>query len=426
MGIEAEGFNVEKTSFQVFMQDLEGKLALITGAGGVTPVDAEGAPYSFGLEEVRRPMLVLGLPGIGKTCGIRGIIEKLNATLPDEKKLGFKKTLLGQTVVGSMEGIPVVNPTTGKVVRVQIPDLPDPERDGEYGVYFLDEITTADEAQVQPALGLTDDSRNIGEYQLPEHWVVVAAGNGDDCANFVELHDMTINRFNVYDIAYDYAHDWKPWALNNKIDEMVIAFLNFSPETCIRVESSDLDKAGKQFPSPRSWTRLSAELEMRKAMGREVTESELPSFCSRIIGSKAAHEFAAFCAFKSKVNYRADAICNGTEKDPENMQEEVFHIILEQTMKYLNANVKCSSEMDASDTDIKYVGEAIKWFTKFEHFDTEKTINAIVEITRLGRDGLFGKIAISNTNYLSRYPEYDTFLDKHFDAIAEILNDYAA
>ena len=52
-----------------------------------------------------------------------------------------------------MQGIPVALPN-GKTVRVQMPDLPDPERDGEYGVLFLDEITTADEMQVQPALGL--------------------------------------------------------------------------------------------------------------------------------------------------------------------------------------------------------------------------------------------------------------------------------
>ena len=424
MGREGEGFNVEKSYFSEFVKDLEAKLALITGAGGVVPVDSPNADYPFGLEEVRRPVLVLGLPGIGKTCGIKATIEKLNKTLPPEKKLGFKKTLLGQTVVGSMEGIPVVDPNTGNAVRVQIPDLPNPEKDGEYGVYFLDEITTADAAQVQPALGLADDSRNIGEYTLPEHWLVVSAGNGDDCANFLELADMTINRFSVYDISYDYARDWKPWALNNKIDEMIIAFLNFSPDTCCRVESTDLDRAGKQFPSPRSWTRLSAELAMRKSMGREVTQAELPAFASRIIGSKAANEFAAFCAFKSKVNYTPEAICNGTEKDPDNMQEEVFHIILEQTMKFLNRNVKCDSFENATKEEIKYIGEAVKWFIKFEQFDVEKTINAIVEITRLGANGLFGKIVINNQDYIALYPEYDSFLDKHFEAISEVINDY--
>ena len=136
--------------------------------------------------------MVLGDPGIGKTCGIVSIIDELNAQLPADKKLGFKKILLGQTVVGSLSGIPVINNQTSEVKRVQAPDLPIAERDGEYGVLFLDEITTADEAQVQPALGLCDDTRNIGTYQLPEHWVVVAAGNGPSCANFIELHDMTL------------------------------------------------------------------------------------------------------------------------------------------------------------------------------------------------------------------------------------------
>ena len=98
-------------------------------------------------------MLIVGLPGIGKTCGIISSIKEMNKRLPAEKQLGFKKILLGQTVVGSLSGIPVSRPD-GTVVRIQIPDLPNPERDGEYGVLFLDEITTADEMQIQPALGL--------------------------------------------------------------------------------------------------------------------------------------------------------------------------------------------------------------------------------------------------------------------------------
>lgn len=418
MSLEGEGFNVSKTNFHEFLEDLEGKLALLTGAGGVVPVDDVEAPYSFTLEDVRRPVLVLGLPGIGKTCGIIGIVEKLNAILPEDRKLGFKKTLLGQTVVGTMEGIPVVVPSTGKVVRVQVPDLPDPERDGEYGVYFLDEITTADEAQVQPALGLADDSRSIGEYQLPEHWVVVAAGNGDDCANFVELHDMTISRFGVYDIEFDYKRDWKQWALDNDIDPMIIAYLNFDPQNCIHVESDDLSKSGKQFPCPRTWTRLSAELKMRKALGKEVSDADLPAFCSRFIGTKAANSFSAFCAFKQEVTYDAERIAKGQEEDPKNVKEEVFHIILEQCMKFLSTHIKTEDPNMATDEELSYLGETIKWFIKFEDFRMDSTINAIIEITKMG---CFGKIAVMNPNFCVKYPEYMEFTLRHSDAIQYLL-----
>ena len=150
-----ETLNSSKCTLSTFFEDLTGQLTLLT----------ELVPYAdkgLTLEDVRRPMLVIGKPGIGKTCGIISIVKKLNEMLPAEKKLGFKKILLGQTIVGSLTGIPVVMPD-GSVKRVQMPDLPDPKKDGEYGVLFLDEITTADEMQIQPALGLTDDSRSLGE-----------------------------------------------------------------------------------------------------------------------------------------------------------------------------------------------------------------------------------------------------------------------
>lgn len=419
MSIEAEGFNVQKTNFKTFIDELEGKLALLTGAGGVTAVDAPNANYSFTLEDVRRPMLCLGLPGIGKTCAIGGVIEKLNKTLPPDKQLGFKKTLLGQTVVGTMEGIPVVNPTTGKVVRVQVPDLPDPAVDGEYGVYFLDEITTADEAQVQPALGLTDDSRSIGQYKLPDHWVVIAAGNGDDCANFVELHDMTISRFEVFDIAYDYKIDWRPWAVQNNIDEMIISFLNFSPTTCVRIESDDLAKSGKLFPTPRTWTRLSSELNMRKVLGKEVSETMLPAFASRIVGTKAANEFAAFCAFKKDVAYDAEKIAHGTEVPPKSVKDQIFHITLGQCMKYLKTTIKATDISQVTPTDIDLIGNTLNWFLKFETIHLDNCITAIMTITQ---NKIWGTV-VFKPEYVAKYPEYNNFIQKHADSIMAIIDD---
>ena len=117
------------------------------------------------------------------------IVENLiDKEMPKDKQFGFKKIQLGKLVVGDLTGIPVVMPD-GTVKRVHVPDLPpnDPKDPNfkEYGVLFLDEITTVDEAQMQPALGLADSSRDMGEYKLPEHWLVVAAGNGPDCTNFM-------------------------------------------------------------------------------------------------------------------------------------------------------------------------------------------------------------------------------------------------
>ena len=71
---EKEGFNVAKCDMNEFFDDLEGKLTLLT-----EQVDYKSAGLT--LQDVRKPMLVMGLPGIGKTCGIISIIKKLNNQL---------------------------------------------------------------------------------------------------------------------------------------------------------------------------------------------------------------------------------------------------------------------------------------------------------------------------------------------------------
>ena len=122
---ESEGLNLPKSTLTEFFDDVEGRLALLTG---LVPYE----DFGLTLEDVRKPLLVIGKPGIGKTMGILSSIKELNKKLPPEKQLGFKKILLGQTVVGSLTGIPVAKPD-GTVVRIQLPDLPNPETDGEYG-----------------------------------------------------------------------------------------------------------------------------------------------------------------------------------------------------------------------------------------------------------------------------------------------------
>lgn len=353
-----ENLNVPKSNMTEFFDDLEGRIALLTE-------QVNYKELGLTLEDIRRPLLVIGLPGIGKTCGIMSIIKKYNSVLPPEKQLGFKKILLGQTVVGSLEGIPVSMPD-GRVVRIQMPDLPDPERDGEYGVLFLDEITTADEMQIQPALGLADDSRNIGEYSLPEHWIVVAAGNGLDCTNFVRLDAMTISRFVTYDIAYNYRKDWRPYAHKHDINPDIIAFLNFDNDVCVRVEGTDMDTAGKQFPCPRTWERLSKELRMREIRGKEVTQDEMANFAGRIIGQRAANEFSAFLEFKVKAAYDPDRIIAGEEADPEQMEAQTFHLLLEACIKRIKTELSETGDGKGNYPleTYKHLANFMNWFLK--------------------------------------------------------------
>lgn len=412
---QQEGLNLPHSTLTEFFDDVEGKLAMLTG---LVPYE----DFGLTLEEIRRPLLVIGKPGIGKTCGVLSSIREMNKKLPKDRKLGFKKILLGQTVVGSLSGIPVSKPD-GTVVRIQLPDLPNPQRDGEYGVLFLDEITTADEMQIQPALGLADDSRSLGEYSLPEHWIVIGAGNGPDCTNFVRLDDMTLTRFSAYDINYNYHKDFRPYAHATGINEDIIAFLNFKPDLCVRPESTDMDSAGKMFPCPRTWERLSIELKMRKVQGKPVDPDQIANFAGRIIGIKAGREFGAFMQYRKTLAYDIDKILAGTEKDPEvGMPAETYHIIIQSLIKKITDKVKTYDSIDDVPLHVyEMCGHMLHWILKFQ--ELERKVNAIAEI-RDDCDLLVD--LIFDDDFEENYcPEIDDFLRENNVLLNSAFNNIA-
>lgn len=412
---QQEGLNLPHSTLTEFFDDVEGKLAMLTG---LVPYE----DFGLTLEEIRRPLLVIGKPGIGKTCGVLSSIREMNKKLPKDRKLGFKKILLGQTVVGSLSGIPVSKPD-GTVVRIQLPDLPNPQRDGEYGVLFLDEITTADEMQIQPALGLADDSRSLGEYTLPEHWIVIGAGNGPDCTNFVRLDDMTLTRFSAYDINYNYHKDFRPYAHATGINEDIIAFLNFKPDLCVRPESTDMDSAGKMFPCPRTWERLSIELKMRKIQGKPVDPDQIANFAGRIIGIKAGREFGAFMQYRKTLAYDIDKILAGTEKDPEvGMPAETYHIIIQSLIKKITDKVKTYDSIDDVPLHVyEMCGHMLHWILKFQ--ELERKVNAIAEI-RDDCDLLVD--LIFDDDFAENYcPEIDDFLRENNVLLNSAFNNIA-
>jgi hypothetical protein len=127
--------------------------------------------------------------------------------------------------------------------------LPDVSRHGQAGVLFLDEITSAPPAVSAAAYQLILD-RRLGDYQVPPHWAIFAAGNrqGDRGVTY-SMPAPLANRFSHFEVE-THLDDWVSWAYANGIDERVIAFLRFRPELLF-----DFDPAHNPvaFPSPRSW-----------------------------------------------------------------------------------------------------------------------------------------------------------------------------
>ena len=420
---EKEGMNVESCTLQEFLSDFELAITLMEK-------DAETLRQAdLTLEQIRTPLLVIGDPGVGKTAGIKSIIDAHNARPDKVHNFGFKIIRLGQKIVGDLDGLPVHDAIAGEVKRLPMADLPQAERDGEYGVLFLDELTSADVQQIQPALGLADSTRTIGTYKLPEHWLLVAAGNGDNCSNFVRLDDMTISRFAVYDVVTDYATDWRPWAHANKIDADILAYLNFRPDAFCKVISTDMDKTGKQFTSARTWTTLDAELKKRKLratmLNKPMTDTEFKRICNACIGAEVTRDFMAFLVYRSKLNYDPDKIIKGIEDAPREMEKQSFHIILETCIKKL-LDIRTKSPSDF----VIALANLVTWLLQSPELDNKLSAcvelrNPLEEINNAKTGLVAVDLMASDPTFASLCPSWDEFILNHaefFMQNASVLN----
>jgi len=185
------------------------------------------------------PVMLWGPPGVGKSQMVAQVAGKHSVPAIDIR--------LSQMEPSDLRGIPF---RSDNRVDWAIPAmLPDSRRHGEEGILFLDEITSAPPAVSAAAYQLILD-RRLGEYQIPEHWAIFAAGNrqGDRGVTYTMPAPLA-NRFSHFEVETN-LDDWVVWAYRNGIDERIIAFLRFRPELLF-----DFDPAHNPvaFPSPRSW-----------------------------------------------------------------------------------------------------------------------------------------------------------------------------
>ena len=185
------------------------------------------------------PVMLWGPPGVGKSQLVAQVAEAHDVAIVDIR--------LSQMEPSDLRGIPFKN---GTKVEWAIPAmLPDVAVHGAEGILFIDEITAAPPSVSAAAYQLILD-RRLGEYRVPEHWAIVAAGNrqGDRGVTY-SMPAPLANRFSHYEVDVN-LDDWAAWAYHNDIDAWVIGFLRFRPDLLFDFNPEHNPVA---FPSPRSW-----------------------------------------------------------------------------------------------------------------------------------------------------------------------------
>jgi hypothetical protein len=124
------------------------------------------------------------------------------------------------------------------------------------GILFLDELTSAPQMTQAGCYQLVLD-RKLGEYQLPNGWVVIAAGNpASERGVHFSMQRPLRNRFVHLDLEPDFE-DWSNWAVKPGIRPEIIAFLRFKPTL---LHDSDATSNMNAWPTPRSWQMASCVL----------------------------------------------------------------------------------------------------------------------------------------------------------------------
>ena len=162
------------------------------------------------------------------------------------------------------------------------------------GILFLDELTAAPQMTQAGCYQLVLD-RRLGEYVLPEGWVVIAAGNpaSERGVHFAMPRPLR-NRFVHLDLEPD-LDDWCRWAVKAQVRPEIIAFLRFKPEL---LHTADATSDANAWPTPRSWEMASQVLcgiarrqKTQFLSGASEFEAQL---LDGTVGPAAASELVAF------------------------------------------------------------------------------------------------------------------------------------
>lgn len=198
------------------------------------------------------PILGLGLSGIGKSESIASLAREMHIGFKDLRLLLYEQT--------DIKGIPFPNEDKTQTLWLPSKVLPQKDIDGEAGILLLDEVTSCSNSLRTAAYQLLQE-RTLGDYRLPDKWIVLCMGNGpEDGGDFQGLEGAFVNRGMAFRLKYS-VREWCNWAEKSGLHSSVVKYIRFKTSD---LHTFNLDKEYNQFASPRAWKNVSDILKNSK------------------------------------------------------------------------------------------------------------------------------------------------------------------
>lgn len=234
-----------------------------------------------------------GHAGLGKSQGVHQWVKKQRET---DKSFGYLDLRLALKEAPDLCGYPSVERIEGMSRTVFA--LPDFWPTSGKGVVFIDEINRGNNAVMNAVFQLLTE-RSIGQYQLPEGWIMCCAMNPDTEHYSVSAVDQALmDRMVIFDVEYD-AKSFFDFA-ENHFHEKVVSFLKSGQWTYLKPEQCKQDS----YVSPRTWERVSMYLSGLDAVSggtEEIDPIEHRLWAVSTLGSQVGSAFHSFLYEESPV-----------------------------------------------------------------------------------------------------------------------------
>ena len=258
----------------------------------------------------QRPIFLIGAPGIGKTQ----IMEQV----AKECGLGLVSYTITHHTRQSAIGLPYISKNEYDGTEYEVTEYTMSEivasvyekmkKTGlREGILFIDEINCVSET-LAPAMLQFLQCKSFGNHQIPEGWMIVAAGNPPEYNKSVREFDVvTMDRVKKIEVEPEFTV-WKEYAYKESVHGAVISYLSTKPAYFYQME---MTVDGMHFATPRGWEDLSKMLQVYEKLGKAVDREVVEQY---IQYPKIAKDFANYLElyYKYRTDYQIDAVLSGT------------------------------------------------------------------------------------------------------------------